>query len=270
MKHFTFTQRSFVIVIIGVVGLIGLNLTGAEAASTTVSQVINSGFLTMVPSQTHADLTPVTLSHTQGQGSTGSLGSIYIDDSRGNTPGWSLAASFSNLVSISTFADDNDNAPFTVSGTYTGSSDADYDLTTGSGSTGTRRGQMNYTLSGPSGQLVASTLLATQAIGSTGLSFAASDIDYPAATTYHLHVHVIPATYFVVTPKTVTSAIGSLSGVSRGIPQAGPTATNPITLATANKGFGDGYYVAGADISIAIPAGTHPGNYTGQVVETIN
>jgi len=222
MKYFTFTQRSLITLTIGLIGLLGINLTAvANASSTVLSQVVN-------------------------------------------------AATFSNLVSTSTFADDNDNAPFTVSGNYTaGSTDADYDLTTGNGATGTRRGQITYTLTGPTGQTTA-TLLTNQPLGSTGLSFSANDSDYPVATTYHLHIHVIPATAFTVSPKAVTSPTSSLSGLSNGSSHTVTTTNDPVTIASANKGYSDGYYALGANLSLAIPAGTHAGTYTGQVVETIN
>lgn len=266
MRYPSLTQRSFVIAIIA---LIGVNLSVvAEASSTPITQVVNSGLLSMVPS-TKVDLSPATLSHTQGQGSSGTVGQIAVDDSRGTYAGWSLTATLSNLVSTSAFADDNDNAPFTVSGTYNGSTDAAYDLTTGSGSTGTHLGQMTYTLNGPGGQ-TSGTLHQNQQLGSSGLSFTASDIDYPVSTVYHLHVYVIGASNFLVTPKSVMNSIGSLNGVTTGMSRVVGSPTDPITLASAGRGFGDGYYTSGATLILTIPPGAHAGTYSGQIVETLN
>lgn len=270
MKQHTPLQRS-------VRSVLALTLTSlsisfpavADNGTVPLAQVINPGILTLQASD-HAELSPVTLSHTQGRTSTGILGQATIDDSRGLGAGWSVTATASNLVSYGTFTDDNGQpGPFTVHGAYTGSNDADYTLTLGSSAGGSNLNQIGYELK-LSSNVTNLPLMPTQSLGSSGLSFDAPDIAYLPWSVYHLHVHVIPALGLTVSPSAVTTLAGSSDNVVSGpaYQLAGPN--DPVMIATAAVRAGEGLYRVGADLRLAIPAGTHPGTYNGVIIETIN
>jgi hypothetical protein len=262
MKHILLTRRISLSLSLSILAVLGWNLpVSADSGATLIGQVINPGLLTITPAA-HTDLSAVTLSHALGQTSSASLGPILIDDSRGSAAGWSLSATISNL-------DGTTNAnPFTITGTYTGNTDADYTLITGTTSNGDHLGKTPYSLSGPSLNTTG-TLIASQSIGSTGLTINAADISYPAFNSYYLHVHVIPASTISFNPGAFISS-NSLLNVTPGSKHTFTGINDPATILNALKGYGDGYYQASATLSIAIPAGTHAGSYTGTLVETVN
>jgi hypothetical protein len=242
-----------------------------KADATPLTQVINPGLLTLTPA-TQAQLSAVTLNHTQGQTSSGSLGTLTVDDSRGAFVGWSVTATATNLVSYGSgvFNDDNNvPSPFTVSGTYTGNNDVDYTLLI-DGSLGTRLGKLTYRLLNNPATIASGTLLASQPIGSTGLTLNAPDITYPAQGVYYLHLHVIPVTGLTITPGNVAALSGSVQNVTAGEPHTFTSVSDPAAIVGSPIGFGDGLYQAGAALKLSIPAGTQPGTYSGQIIETIN
>lgn len=232
---------------------------------------VQPGLLTLSPS-TQASLNSVTPNHRTATITNGTLGTFQVDDSRSTFEGWSVNATFSDLSSYSTFTTQSGTpGPFSVHGAYTGQSSLDLTLMTGDipGALGT----VSYTLYDQLGNKYtpgsAAILNASQAIGTTGLSFDAPQADYAANSTYHLHISIIPASGFDITPDTVDALNGQITGVLSGSEHTLTSSNDPITLATANAGYGDGYYESSAHMSLSVPAGTKTGTYHGTIVETL-
>ena len=270
MKQHTSLQRSLRSILALSLSALSISMpVTADSGSLPITQVISPGSLTLQASD-HAELSPVILSHTQGRTSTGVLTQATIDDSRGIAAGWSATATVSNLVSYGTFTDENGQpGPFTVHGTYAGNDDTDFTITLGNANSGPGLGQIGYELT-QSSITTNSILLPTQLLGSSGLSFDAPDITYERWSVYHLHIHVIPATGLTITPTAITTLAGQSDQVVGGTAHTLSSVNDPVMLATAGIGSGEGLYQIGADLQLAIPSGTHPGIYNGVIIETIN
>ena len=268
MKYLITTQSWLIISLTVLTASSIATAASADTGATILTQVINPGLLTLAPS-TRADLGAVTLNHSQSQVSTGSTGPIIVDDSRGNAAGWAVTATIGNLSSYDNFTNsDGDPSPFTVTGTYTGSGNSNISLSLGSGANGTRLGSMTYNMGG-AGATGSGTLQASQPLGTTGLTLNAADIDYPRWGVYQLHISTITANHFSITPSPITTLSGSELNVIAGDRYTLKGKDDPVMIATAVRGYGDGYFQLGAQLNLTIPAGTRPGTYSGQIIETI-
>src|SRR5438270_636560 len=93
-------------------------LASSYAATTTVTQQVNAGTLTISP-QASASLSSVTVTATGTQNSTGNLGTVTVTDNRGSGAGWSATATSSDFTFINAAVKTSGaNNTVTSGGTY--------------------------------------------------------------------------------------------------------------------------------------------------------
>lgn len=258
---------TFVAALVSPISLGGQALASTSAA-TTLNQTISGGLLSL-SSTNNAHLDPIVIEHAGINFSRGTLGDVLVDDSRGSNAGWTASATVSNFTSTVGFTHDGAaNTPFSLLGQSTNlaATSGTYTLTIVNGG---RLGVATYAISG---QLTTPTtnLAATQTLGNTGFSFQASDVTYTAGDQFQLKLDIMPVSDLTIAPVAPVATSGSLAGVVAGDSHVFTSPNDPVTLATAANGNGDGLYDLSANLRLDVSPNANPGSYSAIVTETIN
>ena len=240
----------------------------AGAATTTVSQTVTPGLLTLT-SPTSATLPPAQTNADIGATSQGSLGTVQVTDGRGTNAGWSLTATTSNFAQIKSPVPSRTGSPtVTSAGAYTGISNGEYDITiTTAGGPGTVKFQYSGVETDTLNTVPAdgNVVLGTKGVL---LNFGAGS--YQVGDKYTVEADTMPANNLMVTPAALTTISGFSNGVHLGSAYQFTSTSDSATLMTADSGSGFGAYSTTPTVRLTIPSRSPVGTYTATLTETLN
>lgn len=245
------------------------NVKDASAATTTMTQAVNAGSLTIGNSGAQV-LTDASVS-ISNQDTTGSLGTITVTDNRGTGVGWTATATSSHFIKANTavkVTGSNDTVTTDAASTYSSSAVGTYTITINIGGA---VGVATFDVSGLETASAVSTGSGSGiAIGTRGIlaNFAAAT--YVTGDSWTIRVDIIPVTGFRVTPGSLTTISGSASNVSAGSQHIWSTTSDATTLVTASTNYGMGSYSVAPDLLLTVPANSFANSYTATVTETVN
>lgn len=249
---------------------------GAATDTTTVTQVVSGGSLTL--GNTGAESLTGATASSNAQDTTGDLGVLTVTDSRGTGVGWSLTAESTDFYKY--------NNPTTVSGAKTlalgtstayATSSADTDLTRSDTYTITidiagNSGVATFDVTGAE-TVNDQTTGSNVAVGTKGLKVNFNDTGYGTGNQWTVRVDTIPVTGFRINPGTKTVISGSGTNVTEGstafFSDGDYNGTFTATLLTASSTYGMGSYSVNPTLQLAVPANTYANTYTATVTETV-
>lgn len=243
------------------------NSASAATGTTAVTQQVNGGTLSVSPQAT-ATLSTVTVS-TSNQNSTGSLGTITVDDNRGTGVGWSTTASSTHFIKYNTPVRTGGAA-----GTLTVDSTATYNNSPGGTytiaiTTGGTLGTAKFSVSGLE-TLTNQTTGASVSVGSFGLVLDFAAATYTTSDAWTIRVDELPVTGFSITPSTPTANFGVMTGVTGGSQHTFASTADTATIMTASSGNGMGEYCSTPSAQLVIPGNSYANTYTATFTVTVN
>ncbi|HUC87312.1 MAG TPA: hypothetical protein VMR75_03265 [Candidatus Saccharimonadales bacterium] len=252
------------------IGLGATVTTPAYANSVLVSQQIGGSLLSL-SAPTSVNLSSILTNFSVTNTTAGSLGSMEVDDARGNYAGWSLTASSSNFLHIGQAVQTSGSTPTYVStgGSYNSSSTGFYVLTITQGGP---RGTAQFSVSGLENQ-TATTIPATDtdlSIGTRGIIVDFPNTTYEIGESWKIPITIIPASNLTIQPATTTARYGDLTGVHTGAAHTFSSTSDSATIMSADVGSGFGAYLNTPALSLQIPPLTPAGFYFATITETLS
>ncbi len=267
--HWTAFIISSIIILLGLTNAVSqlqVKKAGATSSSTTLSQDLTSGTLTI--SNTGGQTLTAGAVSTSSQLTTGSLGTITLVDNRGTGVGWSATATSTNFIKYNnpvTTGGTNDTLSVDSTSTYDSTTGGTYTVTiTTGGSVGTAK----FDVSGLETATGVSTG-ASVSVGTRGLVLDFAAATYTTSDSWTIRVDVIPVTGLQITPGTLTTIAGSSSNVTAGSVHTFTDTADATDLITASSGYGMGSYSVAPALQLTIPASSYANTYTATVVETV-
>lgn len=238
----------------------------AYTATTNVTQNVNAGLLTIANTGDQT-LTAATVS-INSQNTTGSLGTITVDDARGTGVGWAATATSTHFIKY--------NSPVTTSGsnstltvdstsTYNSATQGTYTITI---ATGGSAGVATFNVTGLETASGVTTGTGVSA-GTRGLKLNFAAATYVTGDQWTIRVDVIPVTGFQVTPGSLTTISGVSTNVTAGSVHTFSSTSDAMALITASTGYGLGSYSVTPSLQLTVPANSYANSYIATVVETV-
>lgn len=248
-------------------------LRQSRAATATVTANVTAGALLIYTTESVATLSAVTVNVTTSQNSTGSLGTITIEDNRGSGAGWSSTMTSTHFYkyqnAVMTGGANNTVTTSANSTAYTGTAGT-YTITiTGGGAVGVA----TYSVTGPGADSNSGTTGTDVNIGTKGLKATFGAATYTVSDSWTIRVDTVPVTGFRVTPGSLTANFGSsTTNVNAGSQYTFANTNDPTSLISASTagGYGMGSYSVTPALQLTVPAATFANAYTATVTMTVN
>lgn len=248
-------------------------LKQSRAATATVTANVTAGALMIFTTESVATLSAVTVNVQTSQNSTGSLGTITIEDNRGSGAGWSSTMTSSHFYkyqsAVMTGGSNNTVTTSVNSTAYTGTAGT-YTITiTGGGAAGVA----TYSVTGPGADSNSGTTGTDVNIGTKGLKATFGAATYTVSDSWAIRVDTIPVTGFQVTPGLLTpNFLSDDTNVNEGSQHTFTDTNDPTTLISASSagGYGMGSYSVTPSLQLTVPAATFANAYTATVTMTVN
>lgn len=249
-------------------------LKQSRAATATVTANVTAGGLMIYTTESVATLSAITVNVTTSQNSTGSLGTITIEDNSGSGNGWSSTMTSSHFYKYQNPDTTNGVNNITIGNAamYTGTAGT-YTIDV---NTGGPRGSATFDVSGPGGDNATNVPMGSGddiAIGANGLKVDFPNVTFLASDQWTIRVDTIPVTGFQVDPGPRTPNYGSsTTNVNAGSPHTFTDTNDPTTLISASTagGYGMGSYSVTPALQLTVPANTYANAYTATVTMTVN
>jgi len=256
----------------------------AYAASTTLTQTIQSGALQITAPVGNTSLTSGTVKSTS-QTLTGTVGGILIEDNRGTGAGWTAVVTSGNLTYTNlpreTIANTSPLISINSTSFYNGSCGAQvpfvsYIVTISAGGS---VGAATYSVTGGcTGEELQTNVVSSatsNAVGSRGVL-----IDFPTGTyvqndSWSIGVDTLPYSDLTITPQTPTeyvagSGLGGLTTGTSGLFTGSGAVSSARTILSASTNNGMGSYSQDLGLSLFVHSNTYSGAYLGTLTFSIS